>query len=58
MNITTYIKETRAEMAHVKWPSRKQTIAYTALVIAVSVAVAAALGVFDYVFSRLLSLFF
>ncbi len=56
-NITEYVKETRAEMAHVTWPSRKQAISYSIAVIAVSIGVALFLSVFDYIFSRLLTLF-
>jgi preprotein translocase subunit SecE len=46
-----YIKETRSEMKHVNWPTRKQAIAFTIIVIAISVGVAFFLGIFDYVFS-------
>jgi preprotein translocase subunit SecE len=58
MKITEYIKNTRTEMSHVTWPSRQQTIRFTSLVIAVSVATAAILGIADFVFSKLLTLFF
>jgi preprotein translocase subunit SecE len=57
MKLTEYIKETRAEMAHVTWPTRKQAISYSVLVVVVSVVVAALLGLFDYIFARLLTLF-
>ncbi len=57
MKITEYIKETRAEMAHVTWPSRKQAIAYSVAVVLVSFGVAVFLGLFDYIFGRLLTLF-
>lgn len=57
MKITEYIKETRGEMAHVTWPSRKQAIFYAVAVILVSVLTAFFLGLFDYIFSRLLTLF-
>jgi preprotein translocase subunit SecE len=56
--ITTYVKETRAEMKHVNWPTRQQTIRFTLLVIVVSLATAALLGISDFVFSRLLTLLF
>ena len=56
MSIATYIKETRAELNHVTWPTRAQTINYTLLVIGISVAVAILLGVADFVFSTLLKL--
>jgi preprotein translocase subunit SecE len=58
MKITEYIKETRAEMNHVTWPSREQTIRFTVLVIIVSLATAALLGLSDFVFSKLLTLLF
>ena len=56
--ITEYVKATRAEMSHVNWPTRQQTIRFTSLVIAVSLATAVLLGVADFVFSRLLTLLF
>jgi len=56
MKITEYLKETRAEMTHVTWPSRKQAISYSIVVIFVSLATAIALGLFDYIFSQLLTL--
>jgi preprotein translocase subunit SecE len=58
MNLTEYIKGTQAEMKHVNWPSREQTVRYTVMVILVSVAVAVLLGVSDFVFSKLLTLLF
>lgn len=58
MSISTYIKETRQELAHVNWPTRQQTIRFTLLVIAVSLFTAILLGVCDFVFSRLLTLLF
>ncbi|MEY2664767.1 MAG: hypothetical protein RIT04_575 [Candidatus Parcubacteria bacterium] len=58
MKITEYIKETRAEMTHVTWPTRKQAIAYSSLVVIISVGIAYFLGVFDYIFSKLLTLLF
>lgn len=56
VRIADYLKETRAELRHVNWPTRKQTAVFTALVVAVSLATAAYLGAFDYLFSRLLQL--
>ena len=51
MNISEYIKETRAEMKHVNWPTRSQAINYSVLVIGISVVTAVILGLFDFVFS-------
>ncbi len=49
--LLNYIAETKEEMKHVSWPTKKQTLTFTALVILISVAVAAYLGLFDYLFS-------
>jgi len=34
--LAEYIKSTRAEMKHVSWPTRKQAIIFTIIVIAIS----------------------
>jgi len=49
-----YLKDVRAELKHVSWPSRAQTILYTIVVVAVSAAVAVYLGLWDYIFSLVL----
>jgi preprotein translocase SecE subunit len=49
--LSNYITETKEEMKHVSWPTRKQTIFFTVLVILISLGVAAYLGLFDYLFS-------
>lgn len=54
MRIGEYIKETRAELKHVSWPTRKQAIVFTVVVIVISLITAAYLGAFDYVFTTLL----
>jgi preprotein translocase SecE subunit len=56
MKITEYIKETQAEMSHVSWPSRKQAVSFALIVIAVSVGTALLLALFDFIFSKLLTL--
>lgn len=52
-----YVAETKEEMKHVTWPSRKQTFTYTALVIVISIVVALFLGVFDSLFTKIISAF-
>ena len=56
MRVVEFIKETRAELKHVSWPTRRQTLAYTALVIGLSILVALLLGFFDAVFIKILEL--
>ena len=53
-----YVKDTRAEMAHVNWPTKRETVNFTVMVIGVSLATAALLGISDFVFSKLLTLLF
>lgn len=52
--IINYFKETRGELRAVRWPTRRQTALFTTLVVAISLITAAYLGVFDFLFSRLL----
>ncbi len=49
--IGQYLKETRAELRHVAWPTQTQTIVYTVLVAAISIGVAVYLGLFDFIFT-------
>jgi preprotein translocase SecE subunit len=58
MRFFDYIKATQAEMAHVNWPTKAQTISFTAAVIGVSLVLSIMLGISDFVFSRLLTLLF
>jgi preprotein translocase subunit SecE len=51
MSINSYINETKAEMKHVAWPTRKQTTLYSLLVVLISILTAAYLGIFDYIFT-------
>lgn len=52
-----YFKEVRVEMAKVKWPTRQDTTNYTIVVVGVSLAVAAFLGVLDFIFTYLFNIF-
>jgi len=54
--IVRYLKETRAELRKVNWPTRRQAINLTLIVLAVTAFMAALLGVIDYLFSQLFSL--
>jgi len=49
--IGQYLKDTRAELRHVAWPTQTQTIVYTVLVALISIGVAAYLGFFDFLFT-------
>ena len=55
--ITTFVKEARVELRKVNWPTREQTIKYTALVVGLSLVVALFLGALDYLFEYILRTF-
>jgi preprotein translocase SecE subunit len=52
-----YVKDTRGELTHVSWPSRRQAVLYTGITIAISILTALYLGFFDYVLSLILQKF-
>lgn len=55
--LANYLKETKLEMKKVNWPTRQETVRYTLTVILVSLAVAALLGAFDFIFTSILQTF-
>ena len=54
-SITTYFRSSLSELKKVSWPSREKTVRLTFYVILISVAVAAYLGLLDYVLFKLLT---
>ncbi len=50
MKLIKFLRDTRAELTHVNWPSRQHTILFTVVVILVSVIVGYLLGGFDFLF--------
>ncbi len=46
-----YIRATIAEMKHVKWPTQRQAVMYTALVIGISAVVMVFVSLADFVFT-------
>jgi preprotein translocase subunit SecE len=55
--IIDYIKETRAEMTHVSWPTRRQAVMFTIIVVVISVLSSLYLGFFDYIFTQIIEKF-
>jgi preprotein translocase subunit SecE len=51
-----WFNETVGELRKVKWPTRKEAINLTIIVLVVSIAMAFFLGGLDFIFSRLLNL--
>lgn len=57
MKLINYLKETKAEMKHVSWPTRKQATSYTLLVIIISAFISSYIGILDFGFTRLIDKF-
>jgi preprotein translocase subunit SecE len=53
----TFVKEARAELRKVNWPTRAQTVKFTGVVIGMSLGVAIFLGTLDYFFEYILRIF-
>ncbi len=51
MNIFNFLREVKGEMKHMNWPTKGQTIAYTIMVVLISLFVAVYVGVFDHLFT-------
>ena len=49
--VVRYMRETRGEIRKVTWPTRQESWRLTAIVLAVTIATAAFLWLFDFIFS-------
>lgn len=54
--LVKYFREVRAEVSRVVWPTREATIRLTGIVLGVMFAMSAALGLVDWLFTRLFAL--
>ena len=54
--IVKYLKETRAEMRKVTWPTRDEAVRLTGIVLATTVAFSLFLGLVDYLLSKVFAL--
>ncbi len=50
--ITTYFREAYEEMKRVVWPTRRETVQHTFIVVGLSLALALFLGAVDYLLTR------
>ena len=57
MSVIDYLRDTRAELRHVTWPSRQQAINYTIIVLLISIGTGLFLGLLDFVFAKVLARF-
>jgi len=50
--VVKYFQETRAELRKVTWPTREEARNLTLIIVAVTIAMAVFLGLFDYLFQE------
>ncbi len=53
--IINFLKEVKLEIKKINWPTRRETLKYTLIVIGASVTVAAFLGGLDFIFNFILN---
>jgi preprotein translocase subunit SecE len=54
--ISRFLRETRSELRKVVWPTRREAVNMTAIVLGVTVLMAAGLGIVDWLFTELFAL--
>ena len=56
IKIKNWVTDVAAEMRKVSWAKRRELVGATALVLVISILMAAYIGLFDFIFSRLLAM--
>lgn len=56
--IVRYFRETTGELKKVNWPTRREAINLTAIVLAVTLGMSIIMGFLDLIFARLFALIF
>jgi preprotein translocase subunit SecE len=51
--VVRFLRETRSEVRKVIWPTRREALNMTAIVLGVTILMAAGLGLVDWLFSKL-----
>ena len=54
--LSNYVKNSIKELKRVSWPTKKQTINHTLLVVGISLGVAAFLGLIDFILTKVLQI--
>ena len=52
MFLIDYLRDTKAELRHVTWPTRKEAISYTIIVLVISISTGLFLGLLDFLFAK------
>ncbi|MBI3088649.1 MAG: preprotein translocase subunit SecE [Candidatus Colwellbacteria bacterium] len=55
--LSLYLRELRREFQRINWPNRRDAVRMSLVVIVISLAMAAFLGLLDYIFSTVLQRF-
>lgn len=53
--LTTFLKEVKIELSKVSWPTKKQMVSYTMIVIGLSLFLALFLGLLDFIFEFIIN---
>ena len=53
--LTTYLRHVREELNHVTWPSPREAVGHTLMIILISAIVAILVGVLDYALTSAVS---
>ncbi len=56
--IIRFLQEAKVELSRVNWPTQKELIQYTVVVVVISFVVAVFLGSLDLLFSKIVERFF
>lgn len=57
MQFIDYLRDTKAELRHVSWPTKRQAINYTIIVLVISIGTGIFLGVLDFGLAQILKRF-
>jgi preprotein translocase subunit SecE len=57
MQFIDYLRDTKAELRHVSWPTKQQTLNYTVIVLVISIGTGIFLGIIDFGFAQVLKRF-
>lgn len=58
MAFIQYLKDTKGELSHITWPTRRQAVSFTVLVVVLSILTSVYLGAFDTLFTTVIKKFF
>ncbi|HEY4489009.1 MAG TPA: preprotein translocase subunit SecE [Candidatus Paceibacterota bacterium] len=51
-SLITYLKNVRAELSHVVWPTKRQSLQHVALIVLISAVTAVFIAILDHFFTK------